>query len=301
MFSKFNICTLILLSCCFIYADDSLDEELFEAVRNNPENVRRLLNEGADVHARDKYGFTPLHKARSAEIAEVLLNAGADVHAKSKHGSTPLQRARGKVEVVEVLLKAGADANAKNNDGWTLLHTADSVEMAEVLLNAGADVHAKNKYGWTSLHIASRVKVAEVLLKAGADANAENKSGETPFQVNRFVREALQNRQDPQDRQNFFSCSYTSNSFEIKATQCGNRNLCFAEISCAFDIGSAPNVISVSKTYQVVCSALANGECPTANQCAVDRSVIEAKSKAEESSSPSTTSSKSSTSSKGVR
>ena len=52
-----------------------------------------LLNQGADVHAKSKYGNTPLHTAARADasaMAEVLLERGADVHAKNNDGAMPL-------------------------------------------------------------------------------------------------------------------------------------------------------------------------------------------------------------------
>ena len=50
-----------------------------------------LLNQGADIHAKDKteLGRTPLHTAAvgdASATAKVLLNQGADVHAKNNNG-----------------------------------------------------------------------------------------------------------------------------------------------------------------------------------------------------------------------
>ena len=50
------------------------------------------LDAGADVMARNKYGYTPLHSAANhgtpANI-QALLAAGADAKAKNKEGKTP--------------------------------------------------------------------------------------------------------------------------------------------------------------------------------------------------------------------
>ena len=89
-------------------------------------DVQAELAAGAGVMARDKYGFTPLHRA--AQFAtpanvQTLLDAGADVMARDKYGFTPLHRAAHCLPcwagVIQVLFIAGADAKAKNKNGKT--------------------------------------------------------------------------------------------------------------------------------------------------------------------------------------
>ena len=55
-----------------------------------------LLESGAEVHARDKNGATPLHRAvrtRCAAAVRCLLDAGSDPAKKNKSGSTPFHLA----------------------------------------------------------------------------------------------------------------------------------------------------------------------------------------------------------------
>ncbi len=75
------------------------------------DEVRRLLEAGADPHARSFTGETPLHLAAlagRADVVRLLLDKGADPRADSSRG-TPLHRAAegGAAEVVELLLNAG--------------------------------------------------------------------------------------------------------------------------------------------------------------------------------------------------
>ena len=84
------------------------------------------LDAGADVMAKDKYGWTPLHSAArygSSEVIPPLLAAGADVMARLEDGGgwTPLHLAasHGSPAKIQALLDAGADAKAKNKDGKT--------------------------------------------------------------------------------------------------------------------------------------------------------------------------------------
>ena len=146
---------------------------------NLPVLTISLLNQGADIHAKDKDGWTPLHSAakeNASATAEILLNQGADIHAKDKFGWTPLHLAAAKENAsatAEILLNQGADIHAKDKFGWTPLHSAASnntYEIAEILLNKGANVNAKDNHGWTPLYWAARksaYETAEILRRYG--------------------------------------------------------------------------------------------------------------------------------------
>ena len=63
-----------------------------------------LINAGADVHARDHRGHTPLMwviskynvPEQAVQIAKELIDAGADINAKSDSGMCPLGAAPSK-------------------------------------------------------------------------------------------------------------------------------------------------------------------------------------------------------------
>ena len=107
----------------------TLDNSLLDASEEgNLEEVRRLLSEGADVNAVDKYKNTPLHFASAIgdEAVKMLLDAGADVTAGDNYKWTPLHLAsyNGDEAAVKMLLDAGASPNSKNNYEETPLHFA---------------------------------------------------------------------------------------------------------------------------------------------------------------------------------
>lgn len=61
----------------------------------NRDNVELLLAKGADIHAKNSDGDTPLHHAAlwgRNGVVELLITQGADIHAKNNEGKTPLDR-----------------------------------------------------------------------------------------------------------------------------------------------------------------------------------------------------------------
>lgn len=94
------------------------------AERGNLEEVRDLLNRGAEVDNRNRNGHTALHQASSMgflEIVKLLLRSGASVDLPDGDGETALMMAayRGKADVVRLLLINGADPNRGDNNGTT--------------------------------------------------------------------------------------------------------------------------------------------------------------------------------------
>ena len=80
--------------------------------------VKLFIAAGADVNAKDSYGYTPLHRAaydRQKEIAELLIAKGADVNAKNEDGETPLDWAINfkKTENADLLRKHGGKTGAE--------------------------------------------------------------------------------------------------------------------------------------------------------------------------------------------
>ena len=113
--------------------------------------VDYLINNGADIRAKDKRGISILtHAARTGNLNVVknLVGNGADIHVKSPRGITPLYAAaiNGHNDIVEFLLSQGTDIDVKLNDGETPLMAAvwnGQVETVALLIYKGADVNAK--------------------------------------------------------------------------------------------------------------------------------------------------------------
>ena len=117
------------------------------------------------------------------------LEAGADVHARDKEGNTPVYWAAAHEDpaIVDALLAAGADSSVRNIYGYTSLHAAASNEnaaIARALLEAGADPNARNFRKSGPLHHAAgtdNIGVVVALLEAGADPAMRNSAEHTPL------------------------------------------------------------------------------------------------------------------------
>ncbi len=100
--------------------------ELLAAVRQDDiVRIAALIESGADVNCTaPNTGYTPLMWAKSAVVTRTLINAGADVHARDHRGHTPLMWVISKydvpdqaVHIAKELIEAGADVNAKSDGG----------------------------------------------------------------------------------------------------------------------------------------------------------------------------------------
>jgi ankyrin repeat protein len=155
-------------------------------------SVRRLIDEGASVDARDDEGMTPLlYAAREGhmQVAALLIAEGADLTAtEPRDDRTPLHLSAylGSRGVVKELVASGAEVDAVDRIGLTPLYLAvhsGHRDIAEMLLDSGADVQGAGKTEDgpidTPLHAAAgtgHVDVAELLISRGADVNARSHS-----------------------------------------------------------------------------------------------------------------------------
>ena len=140
-----------------------------------------LRHNGADPHIRGYSRRTPLQSAAyygSLEVVRRLIEYGADINAKDKDKMAPLHwTSYGRYfkdgSVLRLLLEHGADINMQDGDGWTPLYFASrngALEVVRLLLEYGADVEAKGKGGMTALQVAvgKHDKVSKLLREYGA-------------------------------------------------------------------------------------------------------------------------------------
>jgi ankyrin repeat protein len=132
------------------------DSRFLQAIYNgNPARIKRLIEAGANVNAKNSDGTTALMEASSrgyTEIMRLLIEAGADVNTQDKNGYTALMMAtsNGWHGAVKLLIEEGAKINTKSNYGHTALMVAlykGDLPPAKLLIEAGAVVHLQNNDG----------------------------------------------------------------------------------------------------------------------------------------------------------
>jgi ankyrin repeat protein len=144
------------------------------------DEVKWLLEKGANVNTRSYNMLTPLHVTRDGKTAAMLIRAGADLNAVDAVGNTPLQMAAefGEPEVVDAILASGFKMD---------LRSAIRLEKRDIvkeMLRKDSGIAKRPTMVWglsggeTPLALAAGQKdleLVELLLDAGADVNEETR------------------------------------------------------------------------------------------------------------------------------
>lgn len=170
-----------------------------------------LVSKGADVNAKNRKGWTPLHEATYEghagvvqllldnqadiettdsggyeEVSQLLLDEMADIKVKDNVGLTPLgiSAGRGHEKVVQHM---NADNEENKNGRSTLLQCAAYDEhetIVQLLLDNVATVDAVGSDGRSALHLAAHEgagMVVQLLLDNRPNIKAKDSGGWTPL------------------------------------------------------------------------------------------------------------------------
>ncbi|KAJ9591792.1 hypothetical protein L9F63_001609, partial [Diploptera punctata] len=160
------------------------------------EVVKFLIDQGSEVNARNKDGYTALSlAARTGEpnVVELLLQNGADVNTSGGwYNRTPLMLSAeyGHHKVANLLIDHGTAINARDEGGYTALSIAarkGRVKIVQLLLEKDVNIELSDfEYNRTPLMWAAewgRLIVVELLLHEGANKKARDKDGNTAFSI----------------------------------------------------------------------------------------------------------------------
>lgn len=179
--------------------DIALYEGLLSAVANKRvDEVRRLLDAGANPNQRDIAGRTALHIAahmRSPEIVRMLVEKGADVRAleSQRYDAITIAAVNDDAALVRLLIQLGGDPRAITSPyaGTALIAAAHlgNDNVVRELVAAGAPVDHVNNLGWTALLEAvilgdggyRHQTCVRILLEGGANASKPDRNGATPL------------------------------------------------------------------------------------------------------------------------
>ncbi|XP_068202328.1 protein phosphatase 1 regulatory inhibitor subunit 16B-like [Palaemon carinicauda] len=200
------------------------DLELMDiAARNDLDEMKDLLKNGADPNETNHDGLTALHQCcidGSLDMVTLLVKNGANVNIKDRDLWTPLHAAAtcGHFKIVSFLIKAGADLTAINGDGDMPHDIAEDEVMQQYLENeiakigltekdinniqnashshiladvnhvliSGGDLNQPLDQGGTFLHIAianGYNDIVNLLLREGASVSVRDEDGWEPIHV----------------------------------------------------------------------------------------------------------------------
>ena len=143
--------------------EDGMTALHFAAQNGNTDVVRFLLENGADIRARDlKLNRSAIHFAAengNLECVKFLEEHGADVLVRDIYGATALHYAaqNNHLDVIKFLVSQKMDYTAKDARGWTAMHYAacgGSFDVVKYLLAKGLNINELTESGRTPLFFA---------------------------------------------------------------------------------------------------------------------------------------------------
>lgn len=171
---------------CMARVNESLNKKLLAAAvsATKARDIKELLDKGADVHAHNEWGLTPVMLAsqynHSVAVVNALIQAGGDIaESEPKYRSNSLHLAAyssRNPKVIEALLVAGANINARNYLGETALimsvNSNPETKITTQLIKSGADINARDYQGHSVLDYAKAAKrtyIVNLLKENGAN------------------------------------------------------------------------------------------------------------------------------------
>ena len=166
--------------------------------RASKDIIEFLLASGAPINERNKQGVTPLALAIDQDRGDYALlyaNHGADIHAEDMQGNSPLMLAL-RNKTPDMLLSIITEDTIKSRDsaGNTPLHVAIMMDasmdyiniIVDSMIKNHVDINARNKSGDSALYLTvekNKKAEGELLLDKGADIFSTNTQDYSPLRL----------------------------------------------------------------------------------------------------------------------
>lgn len=140
--------------------------------------VQLLLDNGADINSKSRFGLTPVMYAKQEDVTRLLLTKNPDLTAVTPDLRTVLHFAgmKGNVvlaeEVLKVFAEQGKSVDTPDKTGKSALHLAAEhgpPAMVKWLVENGSDVNLLDKDGCSPLVAARDLETIRFLIQSGAD------------------------------------------------------------------------------------------------------------------------------------
>lgn len=183
--------------------DDINEKLIFASYSNNFEDVKKLIESGADINYINNKKLTPfISSFRSYEIMEYLLQKGCEYNVKMSNGYNIIMcvirekyNVLKKLQLIEKYCK-NIDINEKNNLGLTALMIAsayckpNNIDVIEYLFSMGANPDLQDNNGETALMISSKYSNEEscydaiiTLINYGAKIDIVNNQNKNVLEI----------------------------------------------------------------------------------------------------------------------
>ena len=243
----------------------SCDDRLRHYSENNDslasdyaEIVNKLVENGADVEAKDEFGNTALHSA--CLIGDFTTAAGCCIGEEWEYEfysddriSYHMQPVRRLLPLISACLQAGANANALNKKMQTPLHCLlmDAMSVIGEFSSIDDDWNEERKRPPIKEFLKTLCSTIQVLVEAGANLNQRNLKGCQPLHdlVHGFdeyylkKNEEVSNEDHDSDVESLsFSPQHEIDSVIVQLLQCGARSWevvpepCFGAEKALFDV-----------------------------------------------------------------
>ena len=162
---------------------------MYAAENNHPEIVAELLARGADEKAVNIDGESAMHLAEECNNHDVVRMLKASGNEEILNQEMVTAAKEGKEKLVTGIIRAGADLETKDKHNDTGLHLSalnGHESVVRVILQNGIGVNIRGYDDWTPLHSAAQsghFRIAKLLMDHKADLNLQSSTGWTALML----------------------------------------------------------------------------------------------------------------------